>query len=220
MAARYWERERAHRMRLLVAVPISAIIVIFLFVFSDRLPLSEIERTIGWKGELRLLPEVTILLDTDPFTAPEQANRLSAMTSLDLDLVDAPDLAKPLVTEDDKKRQIEVTDTPLDDLLNVPSKPTRKEVPYSDSYVILRMVEPDYPPPELATGIEGNVTVELFVNESGEVEHASVLSGIGPKSFQESSLRAVKQFLFQPPIEDGQPSAMRIRFLIKFRIYG
>ena len=220
MPVSYWERERAHRVRLLVAVPISAIIVVFLFLFSDRLSLSEIEKAIGWKGELRLLPEVTILPDTDPFSSPEEQSELSAMSSLDLDLADAPDLIEPRKVEQDQPNEEEPLDIPQDDLLNVPSIPKKTEIPYSDTYVILKMIEPEYPPPELAAGVEGNVTVELFVNDQGRVEQATVLSAIGPRSFQESSLRAVRQFLFQPPIENGRPTPMRIKFLIKFRIYG
>ena len=63
------------------------------------------------------------------------------------------------------------------------------------------------------------MTVELFVNEDGLVEMASVLSSIGPKSFEESSLAAVKQFVFQPPMRGNEPTSMWIKFLIKFRIY-
>jgi TonB family protein len=81
------------------------------------------------------------------------------------------------------------------------------------------MVQPEYPTYELENGIEGSVTVELFVNERGFVDMASVLSSIGPKSFEESSLNAVRQFVFQPPMRGDEPTSMWIRFLIKFRIY-
>jgi protein TonB len=82
------------------------------------------------------------------------------------------------------------------------------------------MVEPKYPPRELSEGIEGNVTVELLVNEQGLVEKVTVLSKIGPKSFEESTLEALKQFVFQPLIENGEPVAMWVKFLVKFRIFG
>jgi len=45
-----------------------------------------------------------------------------------------------------------------------------------------------------------------------------VLSAIGPVSFQESTLGAVREFRFQPPTENGKPTTMRIKFLVKFRI--
>jgi TonB family protein len=50
------------------------------------------------------------------------------------------------------------------------------------------------------------------------VTDAIVVSSIGPVSFQESTLEAVREFRFQPLIEDGKPTTMRIKFLVKFRI--
>jgi TonB family protein len=46
----------------------------------------------------------------------------------------------------------------------------------------------------------------------------TTLSTVGPVSFEQSALDAVRQFLFQPPTENGQPTSMWVRFLIKFRI--
>jgi TonB family protein len=89
---------------------------------------------------------------------------------------------------------------------------------YSESYVILRAIKPKYPDHERDRNIEGSVTVELLVNELGMVANAKVLELVGPSSFRESALEAVRQFEFQPPIEDGEPSTMWIKFVIKFRI--
>jgi TonB family protein len=52
------------------------------------------------------------------------------------------------------------------------------------------------------------------------VEKATVLSSLGPVSFQDSALDAVQQFVFQPPVENGKATSMWIKFLIKFRIMG
>ncbi len=89
---------------------------------------------------------------------------------------------------------------------------------YSETYIILRAVQPRYPDHERERGIEGSVTVELLVNELGTVSDANVLELVGPISFQNSALDAVRQFEFQPPIENGLPMPMWIKFLIKFRI--
>jgi len=40
----------------------------------------------------------------------------------------------------------------------------------------------------------------------------------GSSSFEAVSLEAVRQFRFKPPIVDGKPSSMWIRFQIRFRI--
>jgi len=89
---------------------------------------------------------------------------------------------------------------------------------YSETYIILRAIQPRYPDHERERGIEGSVTVELLVNELGTVSDANVIELVGPMSFQNSALDAVRQFEFQPPIENGVPTPMWIKFLIKFRI--
>jgi protein TonB len=90
--------------------------------------------------------------------------------------------------------------------------------PYSEAYVILRAVKPVYPEHERERDIEGAVTVELLVDTYGNVANASVLELVGPESFSKAALDAVRQFEFQPPVENGEPSTMWIKFVIKFRI--
>jgi hypothetical protein len=60
------DRDRAYRRRLYKMTPVAAAIVAMLFLTSDRVSLQNIDKRVGWKGELRLLPEVTILPDDDP----------------------------------------------------------------------------------------------------------------------------------------------------------
>ena len=88
----------------------------------------------------------------------------------------------------------------------------------SRAFVILHAVQPEYPPRERERGIEGNVTVELVVDELGSVAKVNVVELVGPESFRTSAIAAVRQFKFQPPIENGVPSSMGIKFRIKFRI--
>ena len=52
------------------------------------------------------------------------------------------------------------------------------------------------------------------------MENAWVLAAMGPKSFEAASLEAVKQFRFKPPVQDGKPVSMWIRFQIRFRLLG
>lgn len=217
---RAWERDRAYYKRIIKIVPMAFAVVLFLFMTSDQVSLTELNQQVGWKGEMRILPEITIIPDDDPYSAIENRRNLKIMTSMDLDIVEGPDFDKPRLLNDTDPDQTDMPEISYDDLLSFPTRPSRRDVPYSDTYIILKMVEPEYPIYELENEIEGSVTVELFVNERGLVEAASVLSSIGPKSFEESSLKAVRQFVFQPPTRDGQPSSMWIKFLIKFRIFG
>jgi TonB family protein len=80
------------------------------------------------------------------------------------------------------------------------------------------MVKPEYPPEELDQGVEADVTLEILVDVVGMVEGAWVLVANGPRSFEIASLDAIRQFRFKPPIVEGRPSEMWIRFQIRFRI--
>jgi TonB family protein len=215
-----WQREQAYRRRLYYLTPVAAVLMTLLFITSDRIPYRDIEKHVGWQGEMRLLPEITIIPDNQDITSEERERRLNTMTSVNLDLAEVPneeDVSERDVDEMADEEEIEIADL---DEFDVRTLQSAREVPYSEDYVILRMIEPDYPPKELKEGIEGNVTVELFVNEQGRVEAATVLSAVGPRSFQDASLDAVRQFMFQPPTEDGRPQSMWIKFRIKFRIFS
>jgi protein TonB len=91
---------------------------------------------------------------------------------------------------------------------------------YSETYVILHGAQPKYPEHERERGIEGRVTVELLIDANGFVARTNVLELVGPMSFQNSALDAVRQYEFQPPIENGVPSSMWIKFVITFQIHG
>ena len=216
---RVWARDRAYHKRLLRIVPLAFMVVAFLFVTSDQVSVDELEKHVGFKGEMQRLPEISIMPDDDPFTAIENQHKLKLMTSLDLDIVEGPEFDKPNLLNDPSPDETEMPEISFEDILNVTTRPSNRDVPYSESYILLKMVQPEYPIYELTNGTEGSVTVELFVNENGRVEMAAVLSSIGPKSFEESSIKAVKQFVFQPPRRGDEPTSMWIKFLIKFRIY-
>lgn len=216
----FWEREQSYRRRLLVSVPISAAIVFFLFLTSDQVSLSEIDKRVGLEGYMQVLPEITVLSDNDPYRSEERERMLETMTTVDIDLLEHPDISKPRLVNVERPKETEILDFAEHDIYQVRTKASRVRSSYSDKYVLLKMVEPIYPVRELNEGIEGTVTVELLVNEEGLVESATVLSLVGPVSFRESSLEAVRQFVFRPPTENGKPIAMWVKFLIKFRIFG
>lgn len=219
MPQSYGEREQAYRRRLLIIVPIAGFLVSLIFVTSDVVPYAELEKKIGWEGEIHLLPHITILPDDDPYEDMRKSSVLKTMSSMDLQLLEetGPEEggAKQVLTE----KEVEKT-TPEFDLADVRHNPANTDVPYSEDYVILHMVQPTYPPFELSKGIEGEVTVELLINKEGRVEDAWVLAAVGPKSFEYASLAAVRQFRFKPPIQNGEPVPMWIRFQVRFRLVG
>jgi TonB family protein len=222
MPGRSWDSDVSYRKRLALIVPAVLVILLGVVLLSRHVPATEIYKYVGWRGELELLPEITIIPDEpapEALPAPEKSQPREQTVALEL--ADAPGEfeANPPRIERPQQEQLAPV---FDDFSDFPS--ARREhapVSYSDKYVLLRMVKPRYPPEQLAEGIEGNVTVELLVNEKGYVETASVLTSLGPEAFEKSALEAARQFVFQPPTgADGKPTTMWVKFLIKFRVFG
>lgn len=215
----YADKQRAYRRRVLIATPIGAFLVLLVFFTSDVVPLKEIDKRVGWEGEMHLLPQVTILPDEAEMEQVAEASRLRTMASMDLDILDETGPAEGAEHEV-KSKEPEEVETPKLNLDVARSFPVHTDVPYSEDYVILHMVQPDYPPREQLAGVEGEVTLEVLVNEKGFVENVWVLASLGPKSFELASLEAIRQFRFKPPMANGEPTQMWIRFQVKFRLAG
>jgi len=216
-----WERDAIYRRRIAVVSTLVLVSLVIAVLVGQRFARREFPRYVGWKGEMELLPEIMIEPET---VAPEAApapKPEKTPSSIALDVAERSEFetAPPVETAAPRVTPPDVLDLEARGVALSEATRSRQPVSYSDTYVILRMVKPKYPPREQAEGIEGNVTVELLVDESGRVAQASVLSLVGPESFAQSALDAVQLFEFQPPIEDGRPSSMWIKFVIKFRMY-
>jgi protein TonB len=215
------QRDATYRRRLtVVSTIVIATASIVVVVMAPRLARRESSKWVGWKGELELLPEITIEPDIVAPQAAPAPRPEPAPANIAQDVADHSEFetTPPAPAEAPRESPPDIIDP--DARGAALSEATRSHAPasYSDTYVILRMVKPKYPPREQADGIEGNVTVELLVDEVGRVAEAYVVSLVGPKSFETSALDAVRQFEFQPPVEDGRPSSMWIKFVIKFRM--
>jgi protein TonB len=216
------ERDASYRRRLAI---VSAIVIVPTFVLigviAPRLVRRDSSKWVGWRGELELLPEITIEPDiVSPEAAPApKPETAPANIALDLAQQSEFETTPPAQAEAPREQEPDILDPEARGAALSEATRSHAPVSYSDAYVILRMVKPRYPPQEQAEGIEGNVTVELLVDEAGRVAEAYVVSLVGPKSFEISALDAVRQFEFQPPVEDGRPTPMWIKFVIKFRMY-
>ena len=73
--------------------------------------------------------------------------------------------------------------------------------------VPLVRVDPDYPPRARQRGIEGYVDVEFTIAPSGAVENPLVIGANPTGIFEESALRAVKRWRYNPKVDKGVPVA-------------
>ncbi|MCZ6765900.1 MAG: energy transducer TonB [bacterium] len=219
MSRTYQDKQQSYRKRLFIFCPIAVACVMALFITSDVVPYSEIEKGFGWFGPTQIVQEITIIPD-NLLEELKETTQLQTLASMDADILDetGPEEGgdSPPVKEE----------KPFDDSVVQLSEevfrqyPSHTEIPYSEEFVILYMIDPAYPPAELLDGIEGDVTVEVLVNDKGLVENAWVLVALGPRNFEAASLEAVRQFRFKPPVRDGVPMPMWIRFQIRFRLFS
>jgi TonB family protein len=219
MSATFWQRDAAYKRRIRLIVPAVLAAYAALFLAAGSVRYEDIPRYVGWRGELELLPEITVVPEVASIEAEPAPREEVVRETVALDLTPRGEVEtdQPPPVEAEPKPRIAEAAEGTQEVRSI-ARVGQRELSYSDVYVILKMVKPVYPPYERMQGIEGNVTVELMVDEYGMVAIANVLSSAGSVNFEQSALDAVRQFLFQPPTENGQPTQIWVRFLIKFRI--
>ncbi|MGQ9643794.1 MAG: energy transducer TonB [Ignavibacterium sp.] len=74
-----------------------------------------------------------------------------------------------------------------------------------------------YPEAAKNQGIEGKVFIQAFINESGNVDNAKVIKGIGG-GCDEAALDAVMQTKFKPGIHNGKPVKVQVSIPIMFKL--
>lgn len=66
-------------------------------------------------------------------------------------------------------------------------------------------VPPQYPERAMQRGTEGRVLVEFTISKSGSVKDAKVIAYEPSKIFNKAALKAVRQWKYNPKIENGKP---------------
>jgi len=109
------------------------------------------------------------------------------------------------------------------DLLTQPELPrtpgqTSKFVIYEDAPFAVQKYSPDYPEFAKASGIDGEVWLEVEVFEDGTVGAVEVKQSVmsGPGGLDESAVNTVKKWKFEPAKSDGRPIACWVMFPVGF----
>jgi len=84
--------------------------------------------------------------------------------------------------------------------------------------VPISRMDPVYPASARARGIEGFVTLEFVIGEDGRVSGAQVTESQPDYIFNESSLRAVGSWRFQPGKIDDRPVPVKVRQTLNFKL--
>lgn len=84
---------------------------------------------------------------------------------------------------------------------------------------LLHKVEPKYSSEASAAGVQGTVILELVVDEKGLPVNIQLLSPIG-FGLDESAIRAVEQWRFDPGLKAGQPVRVLANVEVNYRLIG
>ncbi|WP_158542663.1 TonB-dependent receptor domain-containing protein [Lujinxingia litoralis] len=82
---------------------------------------------------------------------------------------------------------------------------------------LLREVEAEYTEDAVAARLEGAVVLELTINTAGDVSKVDVVQGLG-YGLDESAVRAVEQFKFEPARLNGEPIPVSLNFTVRFSL--
>jgi protein TonB len=77
-------------------------------------------------------------------------------------------------------------------------------------------VEPEYPPLARQAHIQGDVLIEVILDEHGSVEEAKVVSG--PPLLIQAALNAVRKWKYEPTYLNDKQVSVQLKVTVTFRI--
>ncbi|MBW2287405.1 MAG: energy transducer TonB [Deltaproteobacteria bacterium] len=91
-----------------------------------------------------------------------------------------------------------------------------------DSDVVpLVRVDPQYPPKARQRRIEGYVDIEFTISPAGTVQNAKVIGASPPSVFDQSALRAVRRWRYNPKVVDGSAVVRHgVKVRLRFKLSG
>lgn len=84
--------------------------------------------------------------------------------------------------------------------------------------VPLVRIQPQYPRDAAMSQIEGYVTIEFTIDETGAVRNPEVVESRPARVFDREAIRAILRWRFKPRVVDGQPVPRRATQTIEFNL--
>jgi periplasmic protein TonB len=81
---------------------------------------------------------------------------------------------------------------------------------------LISSTPPAYPPLARSQGVEGDVTLDALIDETGRVTSIKTISG--PGLLQQAAAAAVRQWKYEPATLDGNAVPMHLTVTVKFRM--
>jgi periplasmic protein TonB len=86
----------------------------------------------------------------------------------------------------------------------------------SEMPVVISEVRPIYPKEAKDKQLEGSVSLDVLIDDQGFVRQVKVIEGLD--IFKTGALEAMRKFKFKPAKVDGKSVAVRIRYVLNFRL--
>lgn len=84
--------------------------------------------------------------------------------------------------------------------------------------VPLVRIQPQYPRDAAVAQIEGYVTIQFTIDETGSVRNPKVIDSKPPRVFDREAIRAILRWKFKPRVVDGQPVQRQAAQTIEFTL--
>lgn len=132
-----------------------------------------------------------------------------------------PILPVEVSVEEGEEEEIEIAPTTTfretQELPILPEMRVYEQYEVEEPPVLIKKVDPVYPEIARQLKIEGMVVVRMIVGPDGRVKHAEILKS-AHEILNEPVLEAVRQWIFKPGKQMGQPVSVRIIQPYRFRL--
>jgi len=125
------------------------------------------------------------------------------------------DINAPTISTENQGNSQLVIDIPADDYMPAPDAFVAHEV--EPEFIVEK--QPDYPPLAMEGGFTADVTVQAFVDKTGNVKKAQVAKCSRPgMGFEEAAIKAAMECKFKPAIQNGNPIGVWVTWSMKFKL--
>lgn len=154
--------------------------------------------------------------EMSPPSPPELPEMDMDMPELDLGRVQ---VRKPQKPQTEKPQPEQAPVSSADKASEANSRQTEFSLSEVDAHPrVVHKVPPSYPFRAKRRGVEGTVEVRFLVDKKGRVSQVSLIQAEPEGVFEESALKAVRKWRFEPGKKDGQPVATWVQVPIRFEL--
>jgi protein TonB len=159
--------------------------------------------------------KTVIIARTEPIKVQSNpARRAAAEAGVDQDQA-APIAPSLAMGSDPSALSSIVANTPA----SVPSKPAPQVVKVSQGVsqgLLLKKVQPSYPPQALTMHVQGAVVMQATISKDGSITNLKVLSG--ETLLNRAAMDAVRQWKYKPYYLDGEPVEIQTQITVNFKL--